>query len=74
VSKNGVVTDPKKLDRISKLPFPTTKKTFWSFLGMVGYYWRFIHMFAAKARLLTWFLREDAPTPMEDEVSRWAFE
>jgi len=26
VSKNGVATDPKKLDRISKLPFPTTKK------------------------------------------------
>jgi hypothetical protein len=31
-------------------------------------------MFAAKARPLTRFLREDAPTPMEDEVSRWAFE
>jgi hypothetical protein len=38
VSKNGVATDPKKLDRISKLPFPTTKKTLRGFLGMVGYY------------------------------------
>jgi hypothetical protein len=28
VSKNGVATDPKKLDRISKLPFLTTKKAF----------------------------------------------
>jgi hypothetical protein len=28
VSKDGVTTNPKKLDRISKLPFPTTKKTF----------------------------------------------
>jgi len=27
VSKDGVATDPEKLDRISKLPFPTTKKT-----------------------------------------------
>jgi hypothetical protein len=27
VSKNGVATYPKKLDRISNLPFPTTKKT-----------------------------------------------
>jgi hypothetical protein len=26
VSKDGVTTDPGKLDRISKLPFPTTKK------------------------------------------------
>jgi hypothetical protein len=31
-------------------------------------------MFAAKARLLTRFLREDAPALMEDEVSRQAFE
>ncbi len=26
VSKDGVATDPEKLDRISKLPFSTTKK------------------------------------------------
>jgi hypothetical protein len=38
VSKNGVATDPEKLDRISKLPFPTTKKALRGFLGMVGYY------------------------------------
>ncbi len=28
VSKNGVATDPEKFDKISKLPFPTTKKPF----------------------------------------------
>ncbi len=38
VSKNGVATDPEKLDRISKLPFPTTNKAFRGFLGMMGYY------------------------------------
>jgi hypothetical protein len=53
VSKDGVATDPEKLDRISNLPFPTTKKALRGFLGMVGYYRRFIHMFAAKARPLT---------------------
>jgi hypothetical protein len=31
-------------------------------------------MFVTKACPLTRFLREDAPTPMEDEASRWAFE
>jgi hypothetical protein len=31
-------------------------------------------MFATKARPLTRFLREDAPTPMEDKVLRQAFE
>jgi hypothetical protein len=70
VSKNGVATDLEKLDRISKLPFPTTNKVLRGFLGMVGYYRRFIHMFAVKACPLTRFLREDAPAPTEDEVSR----
>jgi hypothetical protein len=73
VSKDGVATDPEKLDRISKLPFPTTKKTLQGFLGIVGYYCRFIHMFATKARPLTRFLREDALALMEDKVSRRAF-
>jgi len=74
VSKDGVAIDLEKLNRISKLPFPTMKKTLRGFLGMVGYYCRFIHMFVAKTRPLTRFLREDALAPMEDEVSRRAFE
>jgi len=74
MSKDGVATDPDKLDRISKLPFPTMKKALRGFLGMVGYYRMFIHMFTAKTRLLTRFLHEDAPAPTEDEVSRRAFE
>jgi len=53
VSKDGVATNPEKLDRISKLPFPTTKKALRGFLRIVGYYRRFIHMFVAKACHLT---------------------
>jgi len=53
VSKDGVATNLEKLDRISKLPFPTTKKALQGFLGMVGYYRRFIHMFATKTCPLT---------------------
>jgi hypothetical protein len=56
VSKNVIAIDPEKLDRISKLPIPTTKKAFQGFLGMVGYYRRFIHMFVAKTRPLRPFL------------------
>jgi hypothetical protein len=33
VSKNGVVIDPEKLDRILKFFFPTTKKPFEVFWG-----------------------------------------
>jgi hypothetical protein len=42
-------------------------------LGMVGYCQTFIRMFAAKARPLTWFMHEDAPTTMEDEALKHAF-
>jgi hypothetical protein len=70
VSKNGVATDPEKFDKISKLPFPTTKKTLRSFLGTMGYYRRFIYIYVAKAHPLTRFLRDDAPTLMGDEASK----
>jgi len=53
VSKDGVAIDPEKLDRISKFPFPTTNKALRGFLGMVGYYQRFIHMFTTKTCPLT---------------------
>jgi hypothetical protein len=53
VSKDGVATNPEKLDMISKLLFPTTNKALRGFLGMVGYCQTFIRMFAAKARPLT---------------------
>jgi hypothetical protein len=74
VSKDGVAKDCGKPDKISKLPFPTTKKALWGFLGMVGYYRRFTHMFVTKACTLTQLLWEDAPTPMEDEMLKHAFE
>ncbi len=40
---------------------------------MVGYYRKFIHIFVTKARPLTQFLRDDAPTPMEDDALKHAF-
>jgi len=74
VLKNAVATNLEKFDKILKLPFLIIKKALRNFLGMVGYYQRFIHMFVAKTRPLTRFLREDARTPMEDETSKCAFE
>jgi hypothetical protein len=65
VSKNGVATNPQKLDRISKLPFPSTNKTLQGFLGMVGYYQRFIHMFAAKTHPLTQFCTNPLDSRLE---------
>ena len=42
VSKNGIQTDPKKVQAIRKWPVPTNVTEVRSFLGLTNYYWRFI--------------------------------
>ncbi|GMF39901.1 unnamed protein product [Phytophthora lilii] len=46
VSRDGIRADPKKLEAITSLPFPKTKKGMQSFLGALNYYSRFIQNFA----------------------------
>ncbi|KAM1427968.1 hypothetical protein ACFXTO_020450 [Malus domestica] len=42
VYEKGVAVDPSKLDAISKWPIPTTVKALRGFLGLTGYYKKFI--------------------------------
>ena len=42
VSKNGIATDPKKVEVVNNWPVPKTIKELRSFLGFVGYYRKFI--------------------------------
>ena len=42
VSAEGISTDPEKVSSISNWPRPTTAKELRSFLGLTGYYRRFI--------------------------------
>ncbi|KAG3060829.1 hypothetical protein PI125_g24829 [Phytophthora idaei] len=46
VSRIGVRSDPKKMQAIAALPFPTSKKGMQSFLGALNYHGRFIQDFA----------------------------
>ncbi|KAG4037008.1 hypothetical protein PC123_g27424 [Phytophthora cactorum] len=46
VSRVGIRADPKKMQAIAALPFPTSKKGMQSFLGALNYYGRFIQDFA----------------------------
>ena len=52
---------PEKLDSIKKMPAPTTPKEIKQFLGLVGYYRKFIPRFADIARPMTNLTKQDIP-------------
>lgn len=52
VTKNGIQTDPAKIQKIIDYPVPKTVTQVRSFLGIASYYRRFIKNFAAIARSL----------------------
>ena len=52
VSKNGIQTDPKKVEAMHKWPVPTNVTEVRSFLGFTNYYWKFIKKYAQVAKPL----------------------
>ena len=52
VSKNGIETNPKKIEAIVKWPQPQTVTQMHSFLGFCNYYRKFIHCYAQIAKPL----------------------
>ena len=57
----GIEVDKAKLEVIEKMPPPTLIKGVRSFLGLVGFYRRFIKDFSKIARPLTNLLIKDVP-------------
>lgn len=58
ISSKGVETDPRKVEAVQNWPTPTTVKELKSFLGLAGYYRRFIRSHATKSRALTDLLKK----------------
>ncbi|XP_076947035.1 uncharacterized protein LOC143618840 [Bidens hawaiensis] len=60
ISKEGVKTDPGKVEAVQQWPSPKTIKQLRGFFGMAGYYQRFIRSFGMIAKPLTDLLKKDA--------------
>jgi hypothetical protein len=59
VSAAGITTDPKKVEVIQNWPIPKSTKDVRSFLGMAGYYRKFVAHFGIISRPLTTLLKKD---------------
>lgn len=59
ISRDGVRSDPKKLEAVRHFPRPKTPKNIKQFLGLAGYYRRFIPNFSKFAKPLTNLLKND---------------
>ena len=61
IDKNGVRPDPKKIIAVKEFPVPKTQKNVKQFLGLAGYYRRFIKEFSKIANPLNKLLKKDTP-------------
>ena len=73
VSGEGIATDPEKTKMVSEWPVPTTVKEVRSFLGLAGYYRRFVKGYASIATPLNRLMKKDQPFTWTDEAQE-AFE
>ncbi|KAL5583391.1 hypothetical protein UlMin_015833 [Ulmus minor] len=59
ISKEGKVVDPRKIEAIKNWPTPANVKEVHSFLGLAGYYRRFVEGFSKIALPLTQLMRKN---------------
>ena len=68
ISSEGVKPDPEKIRAVKSFPIPKNKKNIKQFLGLVGYYRRFIPDMAKISKPLTRLLKADAPFVWDNDV------
>jgi hypothetical protein len=59
ISKGGISLDPSKVQDVLSWNAPTSVGDIWSFLGLAGYYRRFIQGFSKISKPMTELLKKD---------------
>ena len=59
ISGEGIAVDPTKVASVTEWLAPTSVGEIRSFLGLAGYYWRFIENFSKIAKPMTELLKKD---------------
>lgn len=72
ISQHGVQADPEKIKAMVEWPIPTSVTALRGFLGLTGFYRKFIRGYAAIASPLTQLLRKDAF--LWNDIAQQAFE
>ena len=67
ISGEGIKPLPEKLESIKEMPPPTTPKEVKQFLGLIGYYRKFVPRFADVSRPLTNLTRLGQPLEWSDK-------
>lgn len=70
VSSDGIQTDPAKVEAVSKFPVPQCLKEVQRFLGLAGWYQRFINRFSEKAAPLHALKRKGATWSWTEECQK----
>ena len=70
VSENGISVDPNKIEAIQSWPRPTSVTEIRSFLGLAGYYRRFVKDFSRLAAPLTKLTRKNEKFEWTDQCER----
>ncbi|XP_055386956.1 repetitive organellar protein-like [Condylostylus longicornis] len=74
LTDKGIRPNPKKIDIIKKLKLPNSRKSIKSFLGITGYYRKFIKDYAKIAQPLTYCLKKDNKIDVSNPKYIAAFE
>jgi DNA-binding transcriptional regulator PaaX len=59
ISSEGISVDPTKVQEVMDWKPPTSVHQIWSFLGLAGYYHRFISDFSKIAKTMTELLKKE---------------